>query len=25
LTAFFSPIHSLFKRHKTTDNNTYKG
>ena len=23
--AFFSPIHSLFKRHKTTDNNTYKG
>lgn len=25
LAAFFSPIHSLFKRHKTTDNNTYKG
>ena len=25
LAAFFSPIHSLFKRHKATDNNTYKG
>ena len=25
LTAFFSPIHSLFKMHKATDNNTYKG
>lgn len=25
MAAFFSPIHSLFKRHKTTDNNTYKG
>ena len=25
MAAFFSPIHSLFKRHKATDNNTYKG
>jgi hypothetical protein len=25
LAAFFSPIHFLFKRHKATDNNTYKG
>lgn len=25
LAAFFSPIHSLFKMHKATDNNTYKG
>ena len=25
LAALFSPIHSLFKRHKATDNNTYKG
>jgi hypothetical protein len=25
LAAFFNPIHSLFKRHKTTDNDTYKG